>query len=301
MSDFTFIDRTTGTKLTYEVGLFHQNPHAPPLTREGLIKTEVGLFDLNSHSFQVGSPLSPMARLNEPVEGSAVYSTLPWAEERRIAFTISWENFKTGLGSLKNKGDYTGSLIPADYFLKSWHINAEMQYDQTPTQLGWSLSDVKIALVKDEAVTATPRASVATGNISQEIWMFAAPHRTSSGPGWEGVRNDAGDMWKPNAPWETVGRSVKAIQFAPTSVDRASAGDLKEAIEDIKRRNISLAVGDGLLIRSDRCRANTEAYVNQPAGGHVPTAAEQRRGREIRDYGRAFFLWPQGFKPHVLS
>ena len=96
-----------------------------------------------------------------------------------------------------------------------------------------------------------------------EIWMFAAPRKTSSAPGWEGVRNDAGDMWKPNAPWETVARFVKVIQFAPTSVDRASLSDLKEALADIKRRNITLAVGDGLLIRSDRCRSNTEAYVNQ--------------------------------------
>ena len=98
---------------------------------------------------------------------------------------------------------------------------------------------------------------------AQEIWMVAAPHRTSSAPGWKGVRNDAGDMWKSNAPWETVARSVKVIQFAPTSVDRASASDLRAAIEDIKRRNISLAVGDGLLVRSDRCRSKTEAYVDQ--------------------------------------
>ena len=80
---------------------------------------------------------------------------------------------------------------------------------------------------------------------AQEIWMFAAPHRTGpAAPGWEGLRTDAGDMWKPKAPWETVARSVKVIQFAPTSVDRASVSDLKEAVADIKRRNISLAVGD---------------------------------------------------------
>ena len=97
-----------------------------------------------------------------------------------------------------------------------------------------------------------------------EIWMLAAPHRNVSAPGWERVRTDAGDMWKPNAPWETVVRSVKVIQFAPTSVDRASANDLKEAVADIKRRNIALAIGDGLLIRPDRCRSKTEAYVNQP-------------------------------------
>jgi hypothetical protein len=128
-----------------------------------------------------------------------------------------------------------------------------------------------------------------------EIWMFAAPQRTSSAPGWEGVRNDAGDMWKPNAPWETVARSVKVIQFAPTSVDRANMSDLKEAVEDIKRRNISLAVGDGLLIRSDRCRSNTEAYVNQPQLEVTFQKLKDSGGCEIRDHGRAFLLRAQGF------
>jgi hypothetical protein len=147
VSDFLFIDRTTGTRLTYEVGLFHENPHAPMLTRAGLMKTEVGLFDKGSRSYQVGSPLSPLARLNEPVEGSALYSTLPWREARRMAFTISWPNFKTGLQSLGARG-YGGSLNPADYSLRQWHLNAEMQYDRVPTQLGWTLSDTKILLLR---------------------------------------------------------------------------------------------------------------------------------------------------------
>lgn len=147
VSDFLFIDRMTGARLTYEVAFFHQNPHAPMLTRAGLIKTEVGLFDKGSRSYQVGSPLSPLARLNVPVEGSALYSTLPWREPRRMAFTISWRNFKTALRSLEAKG-YAGSLNPADYGLRQWHLNAEMQYDRIPTQLGWSLSDTKIVLVR---------------------------------------------------------------------------------------------------------------------------------------------------------
>jgi hypothetical protein len=96
-----------------------------------------------------------------------------------------------------------------------------------------------------------------------EIWMFAGPHIEHPAPGWEGLRSDAGDMWKPDAPWRTVARSVKVIQFAPTNVDRARDSDLRAALADLKRRNIALAVGTGLLIRSDRCRATTEAYVDQ--------------------------------------
>jgi hypothetical protein len=102
-----------------------------------------------------------------------------------------------------------------------------------------------------------------------EIWMYAAPHINNAAPGWEGVRADAGDMWRPNAPWETVAHSVKVIQFAPTNVDHSRAEDLKEALADIKRRNIAFAVGDGLLVRSERCRSKTEAYIDQSSLEHL--------------------------------
>jgi hypothetical protein len=96
-----------------------------------------------------------------------------------------------------------------------------------------------------------------------EIWMFAGPFVNNPSPGWEAVRRDMGEMWKADAPWKTVARAVNVIQFPPTSVDRARDSDLREAIDDIKRRNIAFAIGTGLLIRSDRCRAKTEAYTDQ--------------------------------------
>ena len=134
----------------------------------------------------------------------------------------------------------------------------------TKVLFGASLIEKALLMVLAGLLSPASTSAITANDTSPEIWMLAAPHRTVSAPGWEGVRTDAGDMWKPNAPWETVARSVKVIQFAPTSVDRASANDLKEAVADVKRRNIALAIGDGLLIRSDRCRSKTEAYVNQP-------------------------------------
>src|SRR5689334_3516920 len=92
-----------------------------------------------------------------------------------------------------------------------------------------------------------------------EIWMFAGPHVEHPAPGWEGVRRDMGALWKPDAPWKTVAAAVTVIQFPPTSIDRARDSDLREALADIKRRHIAFAIGTGLLIRSDRCRAKTEA------------------------------------------
>lgn len=103
------------------------------------------------------------------------------------------------------------------------------------------------------------------GREHREIWMFAGPYVSRPAPGWEWVRRDMGDMWKADAPWQSVARAVSVIQFPPTSIDRANDSDLRLAIADIKRRNIAFAVGTGLLIRSDRCRSKTEAYVDQAA------------------------------------
>jgi hypothetical protein len=105
----------------------------------------------------------------------------------------------------------------------------------------------------------------AADNSAPQIWMFAGPYVEHPAPGWEEVRRDMGDMWKADAPWKTVAGAVNVIQFPPTSVDRSNGNDLRQAIDDIKRRNIAFAIGTGLLIRSDRCRAKTEAYVDQKA------------------------------------
>ena len=142
------------------------------------------------------------------------------------------------------------------------------------------------SLASAVAATALPLlafASSAAG--ATDIWMFAGPRVTNVAPGWEGLRTDSGDMWKPDAPWDTVAHSVKVIQFAPTNVDRARDSDLQQALADIKRRNIALAVGDGLLIRSDRCRSKTEAY-GEP-GAVYRKLKLGRSGGEVRQGWRA--------------
>lgn len=95
-----------------------------------------------------------------------------------------------------------------------------------------------------------------------EIWMWGGPHVEHPAPGWENVRADKGQMWTPDAPWKTVSRAVKVVLFTPTNIERATDRDLQQAFADIKRRNIALAVGTGMLIRSDRCRSKSEAYVD---------------------------------------
>src|ERR1700676_4606979 len=98
-----------------------------------------------------------------------------------------------------------------------------------------------------------------------EVWMSAGPHINHPAPGWEGLRTDAGDMWKPDAPWSTVASHVKVMTFVPPNLERVTDSDWKLALDDLKRRHIALAIGTGLIVRSDRCRSNTEAYVEPGA------------------------------------
>jgi hypothetical protein len=52
------------------------------------------------------------------------------------------------------------------------------------------------------------------------------------------------------------------MTFVVPNLERVTDSDLKLAFDDLKRRHIALAIGTGMIVRSDRCRSNTEAYVN---------------------------------------
>ena len=72
--------------------------------------------------------------------------------------------------------------------------------------------------------------------------MSAGPHIDHPAPGWEGLRTDSGDMWKPDAPWATVASHVKVMTFVVPNLERVTDSDLKLALDDLKRRNIALAI-----------------------------------------------------------
>ena len=105
--------------------------------------------------------------------------------------------------------------------------------------------------------------------LAQEIWIWGSPKVNHPFPGWEEVRRDKGDMWKPDAPWQTVAHSVTVVLIPPGNIERASDADLQEAVADIKRRHLALAIGTGMLIRSERCRSKSEAYVDRDSLEHL--------------------------------
>ena len=131
------------------------------------------------------------------------------------------------------------------------------------------------------AVAAGPSAR------ATDIWMLSGPHIEKPFPctdkcsGWEGVRRDAGDMWKPDAPWEKVAHAVSVIQLPPPNVANARESDLKQALDDINRRHIALALEASLLLRTDQCKSNTEAY-SDPGATEFLLNKIKRNGGDLK-------------------
>lgn len=55
-----------------------------------------------------------------------------------------------------------------------------------------------------------------------EVWIIAGLRIDHPAPGWEDVRTDAGDMWKPNAPWTTVASNVRVVGFVLPNLERVT-------------------------------------------------------------------------------
>ena len=94
------------------------------------------------------------------------------------------------------------------------------------------------------------------------IWIGAGARveENDQPPQWRGIRADARDMLSAGTPWETVSSHTQIVQFPPANIERARDAALQKAFSDLARRHIALALGTSLLVKSDRCPSNTEAY-----------------------------------------
>jgi hypothetical protein len=153
VSVFVFEDRSTHTQISYEFNIFHDNPRqktAAPPNPEKMDQTAVGVFDKNSHSFQVGNPIAPGSRVLTMLSGSTLFQAHPWHGWRLFDAAITRENFQAGLQDLSKKSSsFSGSQNPADYALTEWHLNAELQCSTGPAELGWSMRGARIVLVPE--------------------------------------------------------------------------------------------------------------------------------------------------------
>jgi hypothetical protein len=151
VADMLFEDVNTHTTISYGATLFHHTlSKGVPPTPELLRKMEVGVFDVESNSFQVSNPLEKYSRVVTALPGSALFQTQPWRGWQRFEFAITRNDFITALRSLRARAPaFKGSENPEDYALMGWHLNAELQFGSGPAELGWSMRGAELKLAPE--------------------------------------------------------------------------------------------------------------------------------------------------------
>jgi hypothetical protein len=152
VADLEFTDRVSGTKLSYGSGLFNQGIGRPPpgFWHSNGQADSNGMniaFDAPSRSIMIsaldndGSP----ALLRMP--GSEHFTRTPWRGWRTFSYAITGRAFSFALDRVRELyPNANASQDPADYQLTMFHLNAEVQHDGGPAELGWSMRNARIVL-----------------------------------------------------------------------------------------------------------------------------------------------------------
>jgi hypothetical protein len=115
-----------------------------------------------------------------------------------------------------------------------------------------------------------------------QIWICGTAYIAPPLPKRTMVRQDAGNMWSPDAPWQTVADQTKVFMFPWGNILQAKDGDLKRAFRELKRRNISLAVETPILAKWGLCQAGLEAYFNDISMLHNVMEKIRRDSGDLR-------------------
>lgn len=103
--------------------------------------------------------------------------------------------------------------------------------------------------------------TVAAGGIanSQQIWLAAVDPYTSEARKWN-ASVDYMDLFRPDAPWKTVASRASVFKLGPAFSRVGKDEQLRLVIEDLRRRNIALALEVGLLPYPGSCSKADEAH-----------------------------------------
>jgi hypothetical protein len=128
-------------------------------------------------------------------------------------------------------------------------------------------------------IQSGPRAD--SKSATPEIWVTVSSNPIKSYARWEGIRSDAPDQWKSDAPWQTVASHTKVAKLIAGNVENTSDTDLQSAIEEVKKRHLELALEIGPLVRSTDCQAKIESYGN-PGETEAILQKIRRDGGDLR-------------------
>ncbi|MEN9574106.1 MAG: hypothetical protein RL514_1961 [Verrucomicrobiota bacterium] len=136
------VDPQSGIKISYSVGLFSRRSKAGPQK-----VTQHIAYDAPSKSWMIQCKLVPGNPLLDIGKDSEVSQTAPWCGWRHFSCSITRAHLLAALQALREQQPETNSsLDPADFQLSSFHLNAELTYETTLAELGWSMRRALLTL-----------------------------------------------------------------------------------------------------------------------------------------------------------
>ena len=129
------VDSQRGVKISYVVDVFSRRSRGNPLKVIQHIA-----HDAPTKSWMIQCNLVPGNPWVEKGADSEVFQTTPWRGWRRFSCTLTRAHVLAALKKLREQEPETNcSLDPADYQLKSFHLNAEITFETAPAEMGWSM------------------------------------------------------------------------------------------------------------------------------------------------------------------
>jgi hypothetical protein len=137
---FVFMDPKTKLKLSYIIVTFSNGYR--------IVKESVA-YDEPSHSWMLHTYMSTNQEWVAPEPGSEVFQSRPWTGWKHFSFSISPAHVQSALNAFRQRQPMiTCSTNPADYVLQSFHLNAELKFQTAHAEMGWSMRDATISLVR---------------------------------------------------------------------------------------------------------------------------------------------------------
>ncbi len=105
-------------------------------------------YDAPSRSWMIRDHLVPGASWLELAPDSASYQTAPWRGWRHFSWSISHAHIAAALKTMREQEPQVKiSIDPGDYQLTSFHLNAETHFQTALAELGWSMRNLRIAVI----------------------------------------------------------------------------------------------------------------------------------------------------------
>ena len=137
---FVFVDPKTKAKFSYIVVTFSNGYR--------IVKESIA-YDEPSHSWMLHTYMSTNQQWVGLEPGSEVFQSKPWKGWKHFSFSISPAQVQSALNVFRQQQPAVPcSINPADYIMQSFHLNAELKYQTAHAELGWSMRDATISLVR---------------------------------------------------------------------------------------------------------------------------------------------------------